>query len=254
MPKSISDTEPWIRRFQPAEDAATRLVCFPHAGGSASYFFPVARTLAPKLDVLAVQYPGRQDRRAEPGIDNVPGLVSACVENLLPWLDKPVVLFGHSLGATVAFEVARVLTGQGRPPLALVVTGRRAPSRHFPEENYLSSDDRLIEIVRELSGDEDPVSGNEEILRMSLPSIRNDFKAAETYRYEPGEPLPCPIHAMSGTADPKAPVEDVRAWGEHTSGHFEMKTFPGGHFFLNVHGAAVNEEISRVASSTLRSA
>src|SRR5206468_2641818 len=83
------------------------LVCFPPASGSASYFFPVSKALAKTADVLASQYPGRQDRRTERCIDNVAELAASVTGVLQPWLDRPTVLFGHSLGATVGFEVAR---------------------------------------------------------------------------------------------------------------------------------------------------
>ncbi|BFO16870.1 hypothetical protein SHKM778_32580 [Streptomyces sp. KM77-8] len=102
-------------------------MCLPHAGGSASYFFPVSRRLSSVADVLVVQYPGRQDRRREPCLGSVADLADALAGELLPLRGGPLVLFGHSLGATVAFEVARRLEAEGAPPLALFASGRRAP-------------------------------------------------------------------------------------------------------------------------------
>src|SRR5438093_882622 len=96
----------WIRRFQPLPDARARLLCLPHAGGSASFFLPVAHALAPDVEVLAVQYPGRQDRRGEDCVDNVPEFADRLLDALAGWLDRPLALFGHSMGALVGFELA----------------------------------------------------------------------------------------------------------------------------------------------------
>jgi surfactin synthase thioesterase subunit len=243
-------TSLWIRQFHPAPTAATRLVCLPHAGGSASFYFPVSQALAPKVDVLAVQYPGRQDRRNEKCIDNIPDLADALVPELLPWTDKPLALFGHSMGATLAFEVSLRLEEKGVVPVALFASGRRAPSCQRDETVHLRDDDGLIAEMKALSGTDSQILGDEEILRMVLPAIRSDYKAAETYRYTPGTRLTAPIHAHVGTDDPKATVEEARAWGEHTRGDFDLQTYPGGHFYLNNQAPRVIASISEVLSST----
>src|SRR5687767_15700848 len=98
----------WIRQYHPAPGSPIRLVCLPHAGGSASFYFPVSRSLSPEVDVLAVQYPGRQDRRHEPMVADIPALSRLVADELAGWLDKPLALFGHSMGASLAFEVAQI--------------------------------------------------------------------------------------------------------------------------------------------------
>lgn len=223
----------WVRRFHPAPNAPARLLCLPHAGGSASYFFPVSRALAPRVEVLAIQYPGRQDRRAEPGLDSIEALTDAVHRAIQPWLDKPITLFGHSMGASVAFELARRLEADGVRPTGLFASGRRAPSRVRDEGVHLLDDDQLIADVRALAGTDASLLGDDEVLRMVLPAIRTDYRAAETYRYQPGPLLNCPVTALTGDADPKATVDEAGAWREHTTGAFELKVFPGGHFFLN---------------------
>ncbi|MFF2330065.1 MULTISPECIES: thioesterase II family protein [unclassified Streptomyces] len=99
----------WLRRFHPAPDRAVRPVCLPHAGGAASFFFPLSRALSADLDVLAVQYPGRQDRWQEKGVESLDELARQVYESIAPLADRPLALFGHSMGATLAFEVARLL-------------------------------------------------------------------------------------------------------------------------------------------------
>lgn len=118
----------WVRRYHPAPEARHRLFCLPYAGGSASYFLPVARALSPHVDVLAVQYPGRQDRRHEPCVESVEELADLLVDIVKPWADRPLSLFGHSMGASVAFELALRLEALGIVPHSLFASGRRAPA------------------------------------------------------------------------------------------------------------------------------
>ncbi|MFI6090860.1 thioesterase II family protein [Streptomyces sp. NPDC051218] len=244
MATSSDASDLWVRRFHPAPQAPVRLLCLPHAGGSASYFYPVSQRLAPRVETLAVQYPGRQDRRNEPCLETVRDLADQIVKALGPWQDKPLALFGHSLGASVAFEVALRLEAQGTLPAALIASGRRAPSALRDERVHLRGDEGLLEEIRRLDGTQSQLLEDDEIRRMVLPSIRADYKAAETYRYEPGPPLSTPVYALTGDADPKATTDEVRKWADHTTGQFEMTLYPGGHFFLNAHAPAVTEEIA----------
>lgn len=244
-----TDSGLWIRNYAPAAENAPRLVCLPHAGGSASFFHPVATALAPAVEVSAVQYPGRQDRRHEPCIPTVLGLATELHRLVLPLADRPLALFGHSMGASVAFELARLLEQDGVTPVHLFASGRRAPSRHRAESVHRKDDDGLLADVRALSGTDSRVLGDDELLRMALPAIRNDYRAAETYEYRPGPPLRCPITALTGSDDPKADVDEVRAWQEHTAGRFELIVYPGGHFFLAAHQAKVLAAITAVLAA-----
>ncbi|MFB8392592.1 thioesterase II family protein [Streptomyces yangpuensis] len=235
----------WVRRFHPAHDAPARLICFPHAGGSASYYFPVSRQLSPGIDVLAVQYPGRQDRRAEPCIDSIPALADAVLGQLRPYFDRPVTLFGHSMGATLAFEVAVRLEAEGIPVQGLFASGRRAPSTVRDETVHLKDDEGLLADINRLSGTDAQVLGDPEIVRMILPAIRADYRAAETYRYTPGPKLACPVTVLTGDADSHVTPAEAGAWRQHTTGAFDLKVFPGGHFYLNDQAPAVLSVLKR---------
>ncbi len=243
-----ADAGRWIRRYHPAPDAPVRLLCLPHAGGSASYYFPFSRALSPAVDVLSVQYPGRQDRMDEPLIDSLPDLADALVDEVLRWTDRPLAIFGHSMGATVAYELALRLERSGTVPLAVFVSGRRAPSRHRGDAVHLLDDRGVLAELRALSGTDAEVFEDEDLLSMVLPAIRNDYRAAESYRHVPGSRLAAPVRAHIGTEDPKATVDEVRSWAEHTDGGFELRTHPGGHFYLNDRisflAATVTEQIS----------
>lgn len=247
-------TSAWIRRFHPAPGAGARLVCFPHAGGSASFYFPVSRALSPGLDVLAVQYPGRQDRRTEPCVDDLRRLADLAAEELLPWADRPLALFGHSLGATLAFEVALRLEAAGTTPLGLFASGRRAPSRAREERVHLHDDEGLIANLKRMSGTDAQVFADDEILRMILPAVRSDYRAAETYRYRPGPALHCPVLALTGDDDPEVTLDEARAWAGHTAGRFALRVFSGGHFYLTRHAAEVTGLLADTVAAWRRGA
>ncbi|WP_329363862.1 alpha/beta fold hydrolase [Streptomyces sp. NBC_00669] len=229
----------WVRRFRPRPNAPVRLVCLPHAGGSASFFAELPDLLGEEVEVLAVQYPGRQDRRGEPFAPSMDALARDVVAALLPWTDRPLAVFGHSLGAVLGFEVARGLRAAGRPPAALFVSGRRAPSRQRPERAHLLDDDGLLREVRALSGTDSRVFADEELVRMVLPAIRADYRIVESHRSAPEPLLDCPITVLTGADDPKVTAEEAAAWQEHTTSAFDLVTFPGGHFYLTAHAAPV---------------
>ncbi|MCZ0990634.1 thioesterase II family protein [Streptomyces diastatochromogenes] len=241
MQVSTEEQSSWTRRFIEPVDSELRLVCFPHAGGSAAYFRPLAQSLAPRVEALCVQYPGRQDRRHEPLLDSVPALADAAFAALRPTLDGPFAFFGHSLGALVAFEVARrfeQLTAQG--PVRLFASARRAPSVARDERVHLRDDAGLIAELTRLGGTADALLTDDDLRALVLPAVRADYRAAETYTAVPANArLTCPISVFVGDADPVALVPEARAWEAHTTGSTDLRVFTGGHFYLDGNTAAV---------------
>ncbi|MGW6569557.1 thioesterase II family protein [Streptomyces sp. NPDC054975] len=234
MPELPPLDDRWLVRHHPAPGSDLTLVCFPHAGGSASYFRPLAGALSPRVDVLSLQYPGRQDRRNEPCIESVDGLVDGITQALRPLAGRPTVFFGHSMGAILAFETARRLAAvPGAEPLGLVLSGRRAPRTVRHESVHLRDDAGLIAEIQKLNGTDPALLVDEDILRMALPSLRADYTAVETYEYREGPELRCPIRIFTGDADPQVTREEAERWAEHTTSSFDIRTFPGGHFYLN---------------------
>ncbi|MFF9687119.1 thioesterase II family protein [Streptomyces sp. NPDC014623] len=234
----------WIRRFHPAPEAGDRVVCFPHAGGSASYYFPFSAALSPAADVLAVQYPGRQDRLQEPCITDMSILADELTDELARWADRPLTFFGHSMGATVAFEVARRLEARGVILRGLFASGQRAPSRQREEHVHLRDDQALVEELKRLSGTDSELLDDEAVLTMVLPAMRGDYRAVESYRHRPGPPLNCPVLTLAGDSDPLVEVAEARAWAQHTVAPFRLRVFPGGHFFLSAHTESIVREIT----------
>ncbi|QDP83537.1 thioesterase [Nocardia otitidiscaviarum] len=254
MAEPTADNALWIRRPHPASAPAIRLVCFPHAGGSASFFFPVSAALSGAdsraVEVLAVQYPGRQDRRLDPCIDDIGALAEQIYAALTPWTDIPLAFFGHSMGAILAFEVARLLEERDGVVLAMLfASGRRAPSRHRDEHVHTGDDNAIVAELRSLSGTDSTLLGDEEILRMILPAIRSDYKAIETYRCAPGATVRSPITVLVGDDDAKTTVDEARDWARHTTASCETLIFSGGHFYLTTHRTAVLDTITKTLLS-----
>lgn len=240
-----SERSPWIRNFQPAPAARTRLVCFPHAGGSASYYFPLSTALAPEFDVYAVQYPGHQDRYREPFVDNIDDMADEAFAALEPLADAPVALFGHSMGAVLAFEVARRLERlSGRQPALVFVSGSRAPSR-LGEQRDGTDDSDLIGVMQDLGGTDPRVLNDPGMLATILPAFRNDYRALQRYHQGTGVGISAPVVVMTATDDPKTSVADAGAWLQHTSGGGDVHTFEGGHFYLEKQSQEVIELIAQ---------
>ncbi|MGW5344066.1 alpha/beta fold hydrolase [Streptomyces sp. HUAS TT3] len=245
---AIQQADQWLRRYRPAERPRVRLVCFAHAGGGPSAFRTWPAGLAPDVEVLAVRYPGRQDRVAEPCIDRMEPMAEAVVEALTPLLDLPLVLFGHSMGAWIAYEVA-----QRMPVSALLVSGQVPPSRRNSarpgsarrgDGNGVLTDEALIAEVKRLGGYDAQLFEDPELRELVLPPIRSDFSLVATYRPGPPRALDCPVHAFHGEDDADTRTEDVDAWSEVTTGPFTRTLFPGGHFYLTDHEPALLRELS----------
>ncbi|MER6268141.1 alpha/beta fold hydrolase [Streptomyces sp900105755] len=249
----MTQTALWIRRLGASAGTAVpdlQLVCFPHAGGSAGFYRPLAAELAGHAEVLGVQYPGRQDRYSEPVVTDVHQLADQVAEVLGQGEGgRPRALLGHSLGAVVAYEVAARLGGTA--PVALIVSGRPAPSRIRRTTAYLLAEDALAEQVMSLGGTESELLEHPELRSLLLPLIRGDYQASETYRFRGGPPLHCPVVAVTGDDDPLTPVADALVWAEHTTGPFQLHVLSGGHFFLNEHWAAVARTVRSSTGAVL---
>jgi surfactin synthase thioesterase subunit len=231
----------WLRRFHPGAALAPELVCFPHAGGSAAYWHRLSAVLTPQIEVSAVQYPGRHDRHREPAATDLHALADRIAE-ALGRAERPRALLGHSMGASLAYEVAVRLAARGHGrPAALIVSGRRAPSCSATDEDRLSDDAALVAKVRSLGGTGAEVLGDPDMLELMLPVLRGDYRALARYTPSRGTELRCPVLALAGDRDGEASVDEVDAWRRHTTGAFQLRVFEGGHFFLTAHMDAVAE-------------
>jgi surfactin synthase thioesterase subunit len=222
----------WLRDFNASLRHDVRLIVFPHAGGSASFFYPLSKALCREISVSVVQYPGRQDRRSETPLRTITDLVRGVLPEIYALDRPPTVLYGHSMGAVIAYEVARVLAARGTPPLGLIVSGRRAPSLIRKEYVHLRDDQGIIEAIQSLDGSHDQVLADPELRESIIPALRADYTAIETYQSAEGATLSCPVSVLTGSSDPMTSIAEAQAWRRHTTGHVKVQEFEGGHFFL----------------------
>lgn len=231
---SASLRNPWlVRRAQP--DCSERLFCFAYAGGSAAVYAPWQAALGSGVEVCAIQLPGRGTRLAEPPLQSFGQVVAEAVVAVQSLDDRPFSFFGHSLGALLAFEVARQCMERNlREPRMLFVSGCEAPTRRSPSRGlHLLPDDALIAELRSYNGTPREVLENRELMTLVLPILRADFALVEQYRYRRGNRLSMPIVALAGEADPYAPPERVAPWLDESLTAGTLRSFPGDHFFIH---------------------
>jgi pyochelin biosynthesis protein PchC len=232
----------WFRCFRPVPSARLHLVCLPHAGGTARFFKDWADAVPTDVELLAVQYPGREDRLDDDQSGDLCGLADRVAGALSPLVGAPMVIFGHSLGAAVAFEVARRID---HPGLTLIVSGRPGPRHERGGVQHLLGDEGLCEELSRLGGTNPLVFDHPELLRLVLPAVREDYRLSETYRPTPGPLLNCPVVACRGAGDPEVTAAESRSWQETTRGEFTSWVYPGEHFYLVDHHAALVDRIMR---------
>jgi medium-chain acyl-[acyl-carrier-protein] hydrolase len=251
----------WIDYVQPRPRAKLRLFCFPFVGSDASIFRSWPTRLPDEIEVLPVQLPGRGKRFHEPAITNFATLKACLVEKLLPLIDRPCALYGHSMGAVVAFELARVI--EQRQPGALsclLVSGCKPPHLKQRLASTLSKSisslperEFIAELVR-LNGTPPELIRDIAALRTFVPALRADFQLLESVTYEDGPNVASPIVAFCGTNDDQAPPRAMLLWRELTTGPFDFNLVPGDHFFLLRHQHRfldrLAEKIDRVLQRT----
>ena len=239
----------WLRRLDRSTAADAALVCFPPAAGSIATFSSYRELLPSSLALFVACLPGRDHRREEAPNVEMDWLVQEISSALEAELSHPLILFGHSFGALLAFEVARQLSADRVQHL--FVAACAAP--HLPRQHKPLADlppEALLPSVRERYGGQDVLClGEGEWLFTAIPRLRADLRLAEAYHRAPGPPLTCPITALGGMEDHAVPPFVLTGWREQTQGLFRQVQFPGGHFFPQTHPQevvfAIGEEVRR---------
>jgi medium-chain acyl-[acyl-carrier-protein] hydrolase len=220
--------------FQPRADARLRLFCLPSAGGGSAMLHAWLKGLPPSIQVCPLQFPGRENRWQERPVTRLPALVGHLADAIEPLVHVPYVLFGHSLGALVAFELARELRRRGRRGcLKTLASARSAPQEPTAAPPICGLPDRdfLAAVHTRYNAIPDAILANREILALYLPVLRADFEMIEQYVHVPEPPFDCPITVFGGTEDSTVTRSQLEQWRRHTSAEFHVRMFPGDHFF-----------------------
>jgi medium-chain acyl-[acyl-carrier-protein] hydrolase len=236
----------WVTCPRPDSSAKLRLFCLPFAGGGASIYRTWPAALPSWVEVCPIQLPGREERYRETPFTSLTGMSRALARELLPYLDKPYAVFGHSMGALLGFETARALRHvPARPPLALFPAAYDAPDAPLTGAPIHQLPDR--EFVAEMRRRQGPsaVLDNAELMDFVLPILRADFEACDTYAFAAEPPLDCPFFVYGGEADEEVDRRALERWREATTGGFTLTMMPGTHFFVQSHRDLLLRDIAR---------
>ncbi|MEG1039034.1 MAG: alpha/beta fold hydrolase [Pseudomonas sp.] len=240
----LAQGERWVRPLRLSPMPRWRLVCFAHAGGSASFFRDWACSLPGDIDLLAIQYPGREDRFNEPCLSDMHSLAEAACQALQGYADRPLALFGHSLGAAVAYEVATRLEQQAISVEHLFISAHPAPQRQRGGQLHSGPDDALLDDVRRLANRPNPLLEDPGLRELFLPSLRNDYRIVETY----GCPQPTALNARIAVfypeQDPEIDLDEALAWQAASLQPLHLQRWQGNHFYLIEQRQAVLDAVS----------
>ncbi|WP_225828643.1 thioesterase II family protein [Streptomyces naphthomycinicus] len=222
----------WLLEVE-ASASLPALVLFPHAGAGAAAYWRLASQLRDLVRPLIVRLPGRESRSAEPCFTDVRPLVRALAPVLRPRLGSTYLLYGHSMGALIAFETARLLSlGCAMHPRRLIVSAMEAPQDNpTGHERHTLTDQALWHAVGEMGGVPPEIAADRSMRQMLLPTLRADFELTDTYAFRAMPLLSCPISAYAGDRDAELPPDAMTGWGANTRGTFDHTVVPGGHFF-----------------------
>ncbi|MER7974258.1 alpha/beta fold hydrolase [Streptomyces sp. NPDC096080] len=238
----------WFTASETGPDAPYTVFVFPHAGGSAAQYRAWSATLPPDFDTRFAQLPGRQERLREKPYDDLDALVDALREPFEGELDdRPYLVFGHSFGALLGYRLAVAVAADGGPaPALLGVSGwAPGPAPGAGRESVADlTDEQLLDRVAELGMMPSGVSLDPATLATLLPALRGDLVAVSRFR-DDGAPAPCPVAAYGGADDPLLPAAGMDAWERLGTPFLGSTTYPGGHFYLFDHAAAVQHSLGR---------
>jgi surfactin synthase thioesterase subunit len=235
--------KPWIKRYPGRAGGAT--VVFPHAGGAAAAYRPLATSMAAKgVDAYVVQYPQRADRLTHPAAETVEDLANELFDAGDWTRVGPLRLFGHCMGAVVAFEFARIAERRGVDVPELWVSASQAPATVAESPPLPTTDREVLADMVDLGGTDPRLLADEDFVELLLRAVRADYEAFNRYSCGPGTRIRADIHVLGGSHDHRVDRDMLQRWDTHTESVFTLLMFDGGHFYLNEHTPAVAELVN----------
>lgn len=240
----------WYLEYKKNPDALIRLFCFHHSGGGASAYYPWVDYLSSKIEMIAIQLPGREDRFVESLNNNLNDIITKLSKEFAIYKDKPFFVFGHSLGALISYEfINSVHQLYSLYPRHMIISATKAPHLPLRRKELSKLDNKsLKEELRIYDGVDKRILNNDELLDLFLPIIRSDFGIYENYNFLKSMPVPCDILALSGDEDQTVTQEEILAWSVYTTGQFEHMSFPGKHFFIKEQQNKILEIINQIGN------
>ncbi|MER5651067.1 thioesterase domain-containing protein [Streptosporangium sp. NPDC002524] len=245
-----ADSRAWLLRQRPLAEPRVRLVCFPHAGGDAPMSYRGWQDRLPAdVELSAVCYPGRQNRVNERPIDRMEPLVDHVCRALVPLADRPLALFGHGMGAVVAYEVAVRLAGRHRiSPAALLVSAYAAPHLCADDARRIPIGDR--QLAEQAAAADPALLRFPELMDLAMVALRADHDLLHAYRPASTPLVTAPVVGYRGTDDPRVSHGEMRAWSRVAGSGFELRTFPGDHFYpVDAEAALVADIVERLSGA-----
>lgn len=237
----------WIAYRKAKPRATLRLFCFPYAGGGTSIFRSWDKLLPETIELCSIQLPGREARAMEAAYSRIEPLVEALSSGIRPFLDLPYGFFGYSMGALIAFELARRPNAETAAGLLhLFVAARPGPRLPdpYPRTEHLSDGD-FIKQLKTIGGTSKEILENPEMLKFVLPMLRADFALCENYKYNHGPRLDCPLTVFGGSGDEGTSKEKLAAWCAESNGPGKVNMLDGDHFFIHTCQAELVQSIAQ---------
>jgi len=227
-----------------------RIIAFPFAGGSGGAYQAWQPYLHPSIEVIAYTAPARTSRFVEPAIGNMKGLVEDAWEQLSQYLDKPCILFGHSLGGLLAFEfLIKYKNTKDAMPLHFLSSARGAPHLKVMQGWTQKSDKDFIASLSELGGIHPDVAANPDLLELMLNALRADISIVEYFKPTEDGPFSCPATIFGGDSDNRVSIEDLKQWQQYFIQNVDVNVLEAGHFYLDTHAKEICEKLNSIASA-----
>jgi medium-chain acyl-[acyl-carrier-protein] hydrolase len=225
----------WLRNWSKNKSPLVNLVCFPGLAGGAHMYRHWAQLLDDDVAVLGMELPGHGARAGELPPTDLDGLVMGpLLEAVSAVSDRPLAIFGHSLGALVGIEVCqRLVELLGKQPVLFVAAGCAAPgAEHVPPGAVDMTDAEIVAFLRTNGGTSHAILSDPAYVSLLIPLVRAEFRMINGHHFRAEPMLACPVRVYLGMDDPSVSIASARGWEAVTTGQTAIRTLPGGHFFI----------------------